>query len=120
MKKLIITLGFFALKQASISASHFNKEVRKELNAWPDGFTLQLRITGNPSKISFMKQDNGLKSIANDKEKYDLTVVFKTEDIAYRIITTLSDVPRAFTQNRLSVYGDTADSMIRLLRDNKL
>ncbi len=112
MKNLIISIGFFALKKATISLSHFNKEIQEELKAWPNGYTLQLRITGNNNRISFCKENEKLISISNKGDDFDMIVVFKTEDIAYRIITTLSNVPKAFTQNRLSVYGSTADSMI--------
>jgi len=112
MKKLIIKIGFFALKRGSISVSRFNKELKNELKAWPDGFTIQLKVLNNGPSISFMKKKNRLTGISNKKENYDLIVVFKTIDIAFRVITTLSSVPKAFTQNRLAVYGSTADSMI--------
>ena len=43
MKKLITSIGFFALKQAIVSVSHFNDQVKEELKTWSDGFTILLR-----------------------------------------------------------------------------
>ena len=112
LKSMITSSGFFALKQATVSLSHFNKGLQEELNAWEDGYTIQLKVLPNGPAIAFEKVDGKLQTISPNKNHYSLVVVFKTEEIAYRIITTQNSVPQAFTQNRLMVYGSTADSMI--------
>ena len=112
LKKMITAIGFFALKQAIVSVSHFNEEVKTELNYFKEGYSIQLKVLPNGPKIAFEKHRNQLKTISVNKENYDLVIIFKTKEIAYRIMTTLSNVPKAFTQNRLMVYGNVADSMV--------
>lgn len=111
-KKTTTAIGFFALKQAMVSVSHFNIQVKEELKYFKEGYSLQLKVLPDGPKIAFEKHDNVFRTTSSKKEKYDLVVIFKTEDIAFRIMTTLSNVPKAFTQNRLMVYGNVADSMV--------
>lgn len=61
MKKLITSIGFFALKQAIVSVSHFNDQVKEELKPWSDGFTILLR--NRDLKEAGVKQDQ-LEKIA--------------------------------------------------------
>lgn len=112
IKKMITAIGFFALKQAIVSVSHFNKDLKKELGYFKEGYTIQLKVLPNGPKIAFEKHQDKLKTISTNKREYDLVIIFKTKEIAYRIMTTLSNVPKAFTQNRLMVYGNVADSMV--------
>ena len=112
IKNIITKVGFFALRQGCQSASRFNSEIRDELTAWPEGFTILLKVLPNGPKLGLQKKEGKLKGISTKKEDWNLTVVFLTEDTAFRVITTLSNVPKAFTQNRLMVYGNTADSMV--------
>jgi len=112
LKNMVTAVGFYALKQGSISASHFNKELQRELEAWPEAYSILLKVLPNGSRIAFEKHQGKLRAISPKGDDFDLIVVFKTEDIAFRIITTLNNVPKAFTQNRLMVYGNTSDSMI--------
>ncbi len=112
LKRMITAIGFFALKQAIVSVSHFNKEVKEELNYFKEGYSIQLKVLPNGPRIAFEKHHNELKTTSTNKKEYDLVVIFKTKEIAYRIMTTLSNVPKAFTQNRLMVYGNVADSMV--------
>jgi hypothetical protein len=112
IKNVITKVGFFALRQGCQSASRFNSEIREELTAWPEGFTILLRVLPRGPKLGLQKKNGRLKGISTTRENWDLTVVFRTEETAFRVITTLSNVPKAFTQNRLMVFGNTADSMI--------
>jgi len=112
IKNTITKIGFFALRQGCQSASRFNWEIQDELTAWPEGFTILLKVLPNGPKLGLQKKDGRLFGISTKMEEWDLTVVFRTEDTAFRVITTLSNVPKAFTQNRLMVYGNTGDSMV--------
>ena len=112
LKKTITAIGFFALKQAMVSVCHFNKQAKEELKYFKEGYSIQLKVLPDGPKIAFEKYGDAFRTTSTNKENYDLVVIFKTEDIAFRIMTTLSSVPKAFTQNRLMVYGNVADSMV--------
>jgi hypothetical protein len=111
LKKITTTIGLWALKRAAISISHFNKEVKQELTAWPEGFKLKVAVKDNGPGIAWEKSADGLKSTSLNGN-FDLEVYFKNLSIAYKVITTQSNVPEAFTQNRIQAYGNIPDSMI--------
>lgn len=110
-KKITTKIGLWALHRAAISISHFNEEVKQELNAWPDGFRVKVAVKDDGPSIAWEKTQKGLINTSL-KDNFDLEVYFKTLNIAFKVITTLSNVPEAFTQNRIQAYGNIPDSMI--------
>lgn len=112
MKNLITSIGFIILQRAAISVSHFNKDVKSELEAWNEGFRVKLQVSDSPLAIAWIKKDGALKYLPVDSKDFDLIVQFRTLDTAFRIITTLSNVPQAFTQNRIQAFGHIPNSMI--------
>jgi hypothetical protein len=110
-KRMITSIGLLALKRGAISISHFNKEVRQELKAWPDGFRIKIAVKNDSIGIAWKKSNSSLKS-SSLKGDFDLEVYFKNLSIAFKVITSLSNVPEAFTQNRVQAYGHVPDSMI--------
>lgn len=111
-KKLITKIGLFALQRGAVSISHFNKEVQQELQAWPNGFTIKIAVKGDPMAIVWEKTKNGLKTSNPNLESFDLIIYFKNLNTAFNVITTLSNVPESFTQNRIQAFGYNPDSMI--------
>ena len=111
-KRMVVSAGFYALARGSESASKFDDELKSELNAWPEGYTLMLKVAPNGRELWLQKKGDSLKWISPQKNDADLIVLFKNLDTAFRIITTLSNVHTAFVQNRIMVYGDVAQSMV--------
>ena len=112
LKNAVVKAGFYALARGSESASKFNAELQRELEAWPEHYTIMLKVAPNGHEIWLQKQGDHLKWIKPKSEDADLIVLFKNLDTAYRIITTQSNVHTAFTQNRIMVYGDVGASMV--------
>lgn len=110
-KKITTEIGLWVLKRAAISLSHFNKEVKQELNAWPENFKVKVAVKGDGPGIAWIKTKTGL-SATSLKGDFDLEVYFKNLNTAFNVITTLSNVPEAFTQNRIQAFGYNPDSMI--------
>ncbi len=111
-KKIITKIGLFALQRGAVSLSHFNDEVQKELQAWPNGFTIKIAVKGHPIAIAWKKTNSGLKAVNPISKSDDLIIYFKNLNTAFNVITTLSNVPEAFTQNRIQAFGYNPDSMI--------
>lgn len=105
-------MGLLALQRGAISLSHFNSEVKEELQAWPNGYTIKIAVKGHPTAIAWKKTNSGLKAINPGSEDYSLLIYFKNMNTAFNVITTLSNVPEAFTQNRIQAFGYNPDSMI--------
>lgn len=110
-KKITTNIGLWALQRAAISISHFNKEVIRELKTWPEGFKVKVAVKNDSPGIAWKRTKSGLTTTSL-KDDFDLEIYFKNLNIAFKVITTLSNVPEAFTQNRIQAYGNIPDSMI--------
>jgi len=111
-KRFVVTAGFYALGRGSESVSRFNQELKSELSAWPDGYTIMLKVAPNGSELWLQKKGNTLKRISKQSASADLIVIFKNLDTAFKIFTTLSNVHTAFCHNRIMVYGNVSQSMV--------
>ena len=111
-KNAIVSAGFYALGRGAESVSKFNINLKKELEAWPEGYVIMLKVAPEGKELWLQKRGDSLKWISKQNKESDLIVLFKNLDTAYRIITTLSNVHTAFVQNRIMVYGDVSQSMI--------
>ena len=112
LKAGIVKIGFFALGRGCESTSHFDEGLKEELKAWPESYTIMLKVAPNGHELWLQKQGTGLKWISKQDKDADLIVLFKNLETAYQIITTQSNVHTAFAQNRIMVYGDVAQSMV--------
>ena len=112
LKRALIHVGFYALGRGAQSVSRFSKVLKKEIAAWPDGYTIALKVNPNGPELWLQVYDRRLIRVKPKGNTPGLIVVFKTVNTGFRIITTLTSVPTAFTQNRIMVYGDTAQSMV--------
>lgn len=111
-KNLVVSAGFYALGRGTESVSKFNSNLKDELKVWPDGYLILLKVAPNGKELWLQKNGDSIKWLGKQSKQADLIVVFKNLDIAFRIITTLSNVHTAFVQNRIMVYGDVSQSMI--------
>ena len=111
-KRFVVAAGFYALGRGAESASRFNKGLQEEAKVWDEGYTIMLKVAPNGRELWLRKYGDRLKWIKHQDTDADLIVIFKNLDTAFRIITTLSNVHTAFTQNRIMVYGDVAQSMV--------
>ncbi len=119
-KKMAVSIGFYALGRGTESVSRFNKEVKKELAVWPNGFTIMLKIAPNGSEIWLQKSGDKINMVNKQSKEADLIVYFKNLDTMYRIILTLNNVHTAFSQNRIMVSGDLSNAMVLIRILNKV
>ncbi|NOX48753.1 MAG: hypothetical protein GXO89_17425 [Chlorobi bacterium] len=111
-KRFVVSTGFYALGRGAESVSRFNKDLKTELEAWPESYTIMLKVAPNGRELWLRKHGDRLKGIGKQSTDADLIVLFKNLDTAFRVISTLSNVHTAFTQNRIMVFGDVAQSMV--------
>ena len=111
-KNAVVTAGFYALGRGTESVSKFNSQLKHELKAWPEGYLIMLKVAPSGKELWLQKKGESIKWIGRQDKEADLIVIFKNLDIAFKTITTLSNVHTAFVQNRLMVYGDVSQSMI--------
>lgn len=111
-KRFVVSAGFYALGRGVESASRFNKNLKSEIDAWDEDYTIMLKVAPSGAELWLQKKGKYIKWIKKQDKEADLIVLFKNLDTAFKIITTLSNVHTAFSQNRIMVYGDVAQSMV--------
>ena len=82
-----VKTGFLLLGRALQSASNFEKDIKKEIAAWNEGFTFSMDVLPNGPSL----------------------------DTAFQMITTQLGAHHVYAQHKISVTGNIADSM-RLIR----
>ena len=111
-KNVVVTAGFYALGRGTESVSKFNAQLKQELKVWKEGYLIMLKVAPSGKELWLQKSGESLKWVGKQNKNADLIVVFKNLDIAFKTITTLSNIHTAFAQNRIMVYGDVSQSMI--------
>lgn len=111
-----VQAGFVALGRALQSASHFEKEVIKEISAWNERFSFSMDVLPNGPSLVMRKENRKMKFIGlKKKTDADLIVEVKNLDTAFQMITTQAGAHHVYAQHKIAVTGNIADSM-RLIR----
>lgn len=107
LKKLVVTIGFFALGKGMQSASHFDEDFIAAMADFHEGFIFQMVVHPVGPAVVLKKTRGrfvfmGLRAVSYA----DLTVTVKNMDTAFMMIVTLIGAAEAFAEHRLSVSGD--------------
>ena len=135
VKVLTTKIVFLFLGSAMEVAAGKDPDIKKEVDAWEDGFTLMMHVLPYGPYMTFEKKDGRLhfrglkiKDRANDiKErikksgnvKYhgaklkniDVIVHFKNIESAFMLMTPQMGVPQAYAERRVMVKGDLVKVM---------
>jgi hypothetical protein len=115
-KKLIVTTGFFALGRVLESSSHFDENIKTDLNDWPEGFSFTMKVIPNGPSLSMKKEANILKFLGiKELKSPDMLVEVKNLDTAFKMITAQLGAHHVYAQHKIGVIGNIADSM-KLIR----
>lgn len=116
LKRSVVKAGFLALGRAIESASHFEKNVIKEIKDWPEGFSFNMTVLPYGPNLVMVKRKGAMKMLhVRKKEDANLTVEVKNLSVAFKMITTQLGAHHVFAQHKIGVVGSVADSM-KLIR----
>ncbi|MEN8121066.1 MAG: hypothetical protein ABFS35_11995 [Bacteroidota bacterium] len=116
LSRSIVKAGFLALGRAIESASHFEKDVLKEIEDWPEGFSYNLTVMPyGPNLV--MEKRNGVMKMLHVKKKEDANLIVKIKNLstAFKMITTQLGAHNVIAQNKIGVIGNVADT-VKLIR----
>lgn len=116
LKRSVVKAGFLALGRAIESASHFEKNIVKEVSEWPEGFSFNMVVLPYGPNLLMEKRKGVMKMLhRKKKDNANLVVEVKNLSTAFKMITTQLGAHNVFAQHKIGVIGNVADSM-KLIR----
>ncbi|MDM8517444.1 hypothetical protein QUF76_14695 [Desulfobacterales bacterium HSG16] len=113
-KALYIKIALFALGRAMQSASNLDKNIKKEVETWPEGFTAMFKVLPRGPYISWMKEKGNTlvyKGESITEDEADLVIYFKNMENAFLVFSAQAGTAQAFAEHRMSLKGDLAQAM---------
>lgn len=110
-KKFLIKILLFFVGRGMQSASKYDPDVKKEIEAYPDNLTITMNILPNGSSMTIQKQGSALQYIQNVQQP-DLTISFKNIESAFMVLTAQIGTPQAYAEHRISVKGNVTYAVI--------
>lgn len=116
MQTKYVQTMFYIIANGLVSASHYDKTIRQELQGYPIGLTIKMQVL--PNYASFVVQvtdQHTLKVI--QQEHADVTVYFKHLQLAMLVLSFQESTTQAFANDRMTVDGDIgyATRFVRIL-----
>lgn len=111
-KTIVNQIVLFVLGRGFQAASKVDKDVQKEIAAWPEGFTVMMRVLPEGPSMVVRKQNDRIKYIGTKHNDPDLVVNFKNDDSAFMVFTAQVGTAKGYAEHRMSVKGDLTNAMI--------
>ena len=115
MKKIACSILLFCLGRGFQAVSGMDPDVKKELEAWEEGFTILFEVAPKGPYLHLRKDKGRIRFLGLRKAEAELVVHFKNIEAAFLVLTAQIGTPRAFAEHRISVMGSLPESM-RLVR----
>jgi hypothetical protein len=115
IKKIIGSLLLFCLGRGFQSVSGIDPDVKKEIEAWDEGFSILFEVAPGGPYLHLRKEKGRIRFLGLRKADADLVIHFKNIEAAFMVLTAQSGTPRAFAEHRVSVRGNLQEAM-RLIR----
>ncbi|MBF0258398.1 MAG: hypothetical protein HQK62_06105 [Desulfamplus sp.] len=106
LKLTVIQIVFLVLGRAFQCASQHDEEIRKEIEPWPEGFTLMMKVMPDGPSMGLEKKDNMLLFRGSQLKSANLEIYFRNVESAFMIMTPQMGSPQAFAEKRMSIKGD--------------
>jgi len=100
---------FFLYKGFKLTYKH-DKNVKKEIEQWEEGFTAVID-TGTKNTKLIIKKERGKLVRLKDVEKADIDIVFKSLDVAFLMFTGRLGVSKAYAEHRFTLKGEISKTM---------
>lgn len=110
LKKSISKIVLFFLCRGFKVLYKKDSRIKYELDNLEDGFVLELKTSTNGPKMIIKKENNDIFKLKNT-EKADISICFKSIDVAFLVLTGRLGVARAYAEHRFTLKGDIAIGM---------
>ena len=110
LKKSVSKVVLFFLYRGFKVLYKKDSRVKKELDALEEGFVLELKTCENGPSL-MIKKENGSIVRLKDGERVDISIAFKSIDVAFLVLTGRLGVAQAYAEHRFTLKGDIAVAM---------
>ena len=110
-KTLVSKVVFIVLGNAFQSGAKHDPDIRREVQAWPEGFILIMAIWPGGPRMAMEKINGKLKYRGARHHDGDLVITFKHIESAFLVLTPQMGSAQAFAERRMTVKSDLALAM---------
>jgi hypothetical protein len=110
-KALVAKIVFMVLGRAFQSGARHDPDIKKEVGAWPENFTLIMNVLPFGPRMSMKKINGRLKYKGTKYDDGDLVINFKNLECAFLVLTPQMGAAQAFAERRMTVKGDLIHAM---------
>lgn len=120
VKRLVNQVVLFVLGRALQSLSRLDPLIRHEVQTWPEGFTLMMRIRPDGGSMAVTRLPGGSLGYlgANfDESKADVVIYMKSIECAFAMLSGQLGIDTAYAQHAMCARGDLSNtvSVVRVL-----
>ena len=118
LKKIIVNIGFKLLGKGLVSCSKIEEAIKKELESYEDGFTVELKVLNTDTKVGVKKMGSEFVYLGNTYDSQaDLSIIFKSYESAFLLVVGKMAIYEGYSQHRFIVKGDFIQAMpfVRIL-----
>lgn len=104
---------FFFLRRGLVVLSHMDSGVKREVEAFPEGYTIVVGVRQGP-EMALQKSQGKLSKYKRGEEKEshaDVHIQFKSIQSAFLVVTGQIGVDAANAQHRFTLKGDINQAM---------
>ena len=110
MKTYISKIILFFLYRGFNIVSKIEPDVYKEVEKWPDGYTIKIQATDNGTSLILKKQGKSIVRLKKE-QKCNLEIIFKNLDSAFLLLTGRLGIAKAYCEHRFLLKGDIMEAM---------
>ncbi len=110
LKILISKIVLFFLYRGFKVTEKKDDSVKKEIEAWNEGFTICINA-GVPNVKLNLKKENGKLVRLKQLENAELEIIFKSIDVAFLMFTGRLGVSKAYSEHRFMLKGEISKAM---------
>ncbi|MFT4019953.1 MAG: hypothetical protein QM666_00375 [Acinetobacter sp.] len=116
MELIYVKMMMDVIARGLVGASETDQTTQQELQKFPEGFTLSMKVFPNgPSFVAKINDNKHLVLVKNPENKPNLTIIFKHLHHAYLVFSFQESTAQAFANDRMIADGDLSYA-IRLVR----
>jgi hypothetical protein len=111
IKRIIAGVSLFSLGRAFQTASVLDDTIKQEIEDWPEGYTVVMKVMPHGPLMAVVKTGDRLKYAGGKDRPADLSVMFKNLESALLVLTARQGTPQAYAEHRIGVRGDLGRAM---------
>lgn len=114
LKSTVNATVLYFLGRAMDAGYRLDGEIKKELDAFPEGHVIKFSVAGDGAALAFYREDGEIKCLNGKKaleKEADLWFEFKNTAAAFLTLTGQIGIAESYCQHRMLVYGDIYAAM---------